>query len=158
MFCAKSDFETIVVDSLSVVTQEVLDVFRGKLIMESTTGKIDARQAYGKVAESMGREIRKLRDLEGKNVIFIAKEKKVLDDKGDIIEYEAYMPGQVLPFDLPYLVDEVFNIQFDRKGVRKIQTASDFKRVCKDRSGCLANPEVPNFTVIFDKIKAGVRV
>jgi len=151
--CASSDYETIVIDSLSEVTTTVLDEWRNKLIKDSNTGKIDVRQAYGKVAESMGAEIRKFRDLDGKNVVFIAKEKKITDDLGNVTGYEAYMPGQVLPFDLPYLVDEFLCLQISRKGERFLQTESDFKRICKDRSGQLNNPERPDLTAIFEKIK-----
>ena len=152
-YCASSDHQTIVLDSLSEITTTVLDEWRNKLIMDSNTGKIDVRQAYGKVAESMGAEIRKFRDLDGKNVVFIAKEKKITDDQGNVTGYEAYMPGQVLPFDLPYLVDEFLCLQISRKGERFLQTESDFKRICKDRSGQLNNPENPNLTDIFEKIK-----
>lgn len=155
VYAKDSDYETIVIDSLSEVTQACLDEFKKKMIAESQTGKIDARQAYGKIAESIGNLIRNFRDLDGKNVIFIAKERKVMDEDSKVTTFEAYLPGQVLPFDLPYLVDEVFCLQMTRKGERYIQTAADFKRICKDRSGTLANPEVPDFNIIFEKIKAG---
>lgn len=154
-YVAKSDYDTIVIDSLSEVTQSCLDQFKKTMISESKTGKIDARQAYGKIAESIGNLIRNFRDLDGKNVIFIAKERRMVDELSNEVTFEAYLPGQVLPFDLPYLVDEVFCLQMNRKAERFIQTAGDFKRICKDRSGTLSNPEQPDFNVIFDKIKAG---
>lgn len=149
-----SEYDTIVIDSLSEVTQVCLDQFKKSMIAESSSGKIDARQAYGKIAESIGNLIRNFRDIDGKNVIFIAKERRMENEDGSVT-FEAYLPGQVLPFDLPYLVDEVFCLLIDRKGNRTIQTAGDFKRICKDRSGTLDNPEVADFNVIFDKIKAG---
>ena len=157
-YCATCEFDTIVVDSLSEVTQACLDEFTRTMIRESATGKIDKRQAYGKNNEKIGNLIRNFRDLDGKNVIFIAKEKKVLDDDGNITGYEAYLPGQVLPFDLPYLVDEVLCLQMTRKGERYVQTASDFKRICKDRSGTLNDPERPDFGLIFEKILSGKKV
>ena len=152
-FTAKSEYDTIVIDSLSEVTSTVLNEFRTQLLLDSASGKIDVRQAYGKVAESMGEQIRKFRDLDGKNVVFIAKERKVTDEDSGSVTYEAYMPGQVLPFDLPYLVDEVICLQMNRKGERFVQTSADFKRVCKDRSGMLDNPERPDLELIFKKIK-----
>ncbi len=154
-YCKDCEYDTIVVDSLSEVTQACLDEFTKKMIMESQSGKIDKRQAYGKIAEKIGNMIRNFRDMDGKNVIFIAKERRIEDDTGNVIAFEAYLPGKVLPFDLPYLVDEVFCLQMNRKGERFIQTAGDIKRVCKDRSGTLDNPERPDFNVIFDKIKRG---
>ena len=154
-YCKDCDHDTIVIDSLSEVTQACLDEFTKTMLRESSTGKIDKRQAYGKIAEKIGNMIRNFRDLDGKNVIFIAKERKVEDDDTGTITYEAYLPGKVLPFDLPYLVDEVFCLQITRKGERYIQTQGDFKRICKDRSGTLDNPERPDFQLIFDKIKRG---
>lgn len=157
-YCKDSDYETIVIDSLSEVTQACLDEFTKTMIKESSTGKIDKRQAYGKIAENIGNLIRNFRDMDGKNVVFIAKERKIYDDDGNVSEYEAYLPGKVLPFDLPYLVDEVFCLQINRKGERFIQTVGDYKRICKDRSGTLDNPEVPDFNLIFEKIKTGVKI
>lgn len=154
-FCSTCEYDTIVVDSLSEVTQACLDEFTRKMTAESSSGKIDKRQAYGKIAEKIGNMIRNFRDLDGKNVIFIAKERKVEDDDSGTVTFEAYLPGKVLPFDLPYLVDEVFCLQMNRKGERFIQTQGDLKRICKDRSGTLDNPEVPDFNIIFDKIKRG---
>lgn len=153
-YCKDCEYQTIIIDSLSEVTQACLDEFKKKMIAESSSGKIDARQAYGKIAESIGNLIRNFRDIDGKNVIFIAKERRLENEDGSVT-FEAYLPGQVLPFDLPYLVDEVLCLQMDRKGNRFIQTAGDFKRICKDRSGTLDNPEQPDFNVIFKKIKAG---
>jgi len=152
-YCVKSEYDTIVIDSLSEITTTVLDEWRARLTTESSSGKIDVRQAYGKVAESIGGVIRAFRDIEGKNVVFIAKERRLTDEDSGATTFEAYMPGQVLPFDLPYLVDEFLCLQVSRKGERFVQTGSDFKRVCKDRSGKLDANEKPNLTDIFNKIK-----
>jgi len=152
-FCRDSEYETIILDSLSEITTNVLDQHKRELISESNTGKIDARQAYGKVAESVGNLVRNFRDIDGKNVIFIAKEKRIDDEESGTFYFEAYMPGKVLPFDLPYLVDEVFALQIDRKGNRFVQTQPDRKRICKDRSNKLDAQEVPDFIHIFNKIK-----
>lgn len=152
-YCRKSDFDTIVIDSISEVTQTVLDQTRKELLAASSTGKIDVRQAYGKIAESIGFMIRNFRDIDGKNVVFIAKERKVENDDDGTITFEAYLPGKVLPFDLPYLVDEVLCLQISKKGERFLQTQIDRKRICKDRSGRLDEFERPDLTAIFNKIK-----
>jgi hypothetical protein len=152
-YCLKSDYETIVIDSISEVTEEVLAEHKKALIAESASGKIDARQAYGKVAESVGNLIRNFRDIDGKNIIMIAKEKRIDDEDTGTFSFEAYMPGKVLPFNLPYLVDEVFCLQISRKGERYVQTRADRKRPCKDRSDQLDENERPDFTAIFNKIK-----
>jgi hypothetical protein len=77
----------------------------------------------------------------------------MFDDASQSTTFEAYLPGQVLPFDLPYLVDEVFCLQIDKKGERFLQTYIDRKRICKDRSGKLAPTEPTNLTDLFNKIK-----
>lgn len=152
-YCVESEYETIVLDSLSEITVTALSEFKKTMIAESSSGKIDARQAYGKIAESIGTMIRNFRDMDGKNVILIAKERRYEDEDSGIVTFEPYMPGKVLPFDLPYLVDEVFCLQISRKGERYVQTLADRKRPCKDRSGKLDDNEHPNFTDIFNKIK-----
>ena len=151
-YVIKSEYDSIIIDSLSEVTQTVLDQTKKTMILESQTGKIDARQAYGKIAESIGNMIRNFRDIDGKNVVFIAKERKMENEDGSIT-FEAYLPGQVLPFDLPYLVDEVLCLQISKKGERFLQTQPDRKRICKDRSDKLDEFEHPDLTAIFNKIK-----
>lgn len=152
-YVIESDYATIVLDSLSEITVTALSEFRKNMIAESSSGKIDARQAYGKLAQEIGTMIRNFRDIDGKNVILIAKERRYEDEDSGVITFEPYLPGKVLPFDLPYLVDEVFCLQISRKGERYVQTLADRKRPCKDRSGKLDENEHPNFTDIFNKIK-----
>lgn len=152
-YVLECDYDTIILDSLSEITVTALAEFKKDLINASSSGKIDARQAYGKIAESIGAMIRNFRDMDGKNVILIAKERRYEDEDSGIVTFEPYMPGKVLPFDLPYLVDEVFCLQISRKGERYVQTLADRKRPCKDRSGKLDENEHPDFTAIFNKIK-----
>ena len=151
-YAIKSDYDTIIIDSLSEITETVLNEHKKVLISESSGGKIDARQAYGKVAESMGNLIRNFRDIDGKNVVFIAKERRIDDEETGTYTFEPYLPGRVLPFSLPYLVDEVLCLIMNRKGERMVQTKADRKRPCKDRSGKLDEFEPVNFTDIFNKI------
>jgi hypothetical protein len=66
------------------------------------------------------------------------------------------MPGKVLPFNLPYLVDEVFCMRLNRDGSRYLQTVGDRKYVAKDRSGKLSPQEDPNITSIFNKIRGNL--
>ncbi|RLD03099.1 MAG: AAA family ATPase [Chloroflexota bacterium] len=152
-YCVGADYETIIIDSLSEITETVLTQFKKTMIAESSSGKIDARQAYGKIAESIGALIRNFRDIEGKNVVFIAKERRMEDEESGIVTFEPYMPGKVLPFNLPYLVDEVFCLMIGKKDERIVQTNADRKRPCKDRSGKLDAKEPADFSAIFNKIK-----
>jgi energy-coupling factor transporter ATP-binding protein EcfA2 len=144
-YCKKSDYEHIVFDSLTEIAEVVL--------YEMKEGKKDKRQAYGELADAFGVAIRKFRDIKGKNTIFFAKMKHIYDDEGTVVAYAPLMPGRVLPHGLPYLVDEVFCYQMDRKGDRFFQTAADRKHPAKDRSGNLHNPELkPNMKEIIERI------
>jgi len=140
------DYDTICLDSLSEIAEVVLGEFKKEVA--------DGRQAYMKLSESFGALIRNFRDLPNKNVVFVAKAKSVEDDESGVTRIEPYLPGKVLPFNLPYLVDEVLYFDVDRKGNRLIQTVANRKYVAKDRSGKLDPKEAPDFTAIFDKIRS----
>ena len=144
-FVKKSDYENIFFDSLTEIAEVVLYVMK--------EGKKDKRQAYGELADAFGVMIRKFRDIKKKNTIFFAKMKWIYDDDGNIIAYAPMMPGRVLPHGLPYLVDEVFCHQMDRKGIRFFQTAADRKHPAKDRSGNLEAVELnPKLDEIIERI------
>lgn len=149
----KGIYETIALDSLSeigeVLLQEILPDFK------------DPRQAYAKLAQSMIPMLKKFRDLKGYNTVFTVKQDDVLDEEGAFIGYDLLMPGKQLNKHIPYLVDELFHMQIDRKGIPYLQTKPSRKSFAKDRSGAL-DPKgefaidaesVPNLTELFDKIK-----
>lgn len=140
----KGDYQTIILDSLSEISETVLS----KLKKDSK----DARQAYGVMAESLGNLIRNFRDLVGKHVVFIAKMRRVEDEDSGVVSFEPYLPGKILPFQLPYLVDEVFVMRMNPKKERFLQTESDLKHIAKDRSGLLSANEPPDLGLIFNKI------
>lgn len=149
------DIETIFIDTVS----EIADILIGKLLK----GVKDNRQAYAQAVHPINTMIRNFRSIRDKNVVFVCKEKKVFDDEGDLIGYEPWLPGKVIPEGFPYLVDEVFSMQVDRKGKKFLQTQPDRKRECKDRScmldaqeyGTGPNGEI-NLTEIFEKIRIGI--
>ncbi len=144
-YCRKSDYDNIFFDSLTEIAEVVL--------YEMKEGKKDKRQAYGELADAFGIMIRKFRDIRGKNTIFFAKMKHIYDDDGNVVAYAPLMPGRVLPHGLPYLVDEVFCYQMDRKGNRFFQTSADRKHPAKDRSGNLESTEDnPNLNEIIKRI------
>ena len=141
---ADKEYDTICVDSIS----EIAD----KVIVELKKSVSDARQAYGQLSDSLGSVIRKFRDLKGKNVVFIAKSRRLDDEEAGTWQMEPFITGRALPFQLPYLVDEVFYYDIDRKGNRILCTKSSRKYIAKDRSGMLDEFEKPNLTEIFKKI------
>lgn len=139
-----SDYDSICVDSLSEISEAVL--------AEMKKGVADGRQAYMKLAEAMGNLIKNFRDIKGKNVVFIAKSKRIEDEETGTSQFEPYIPGKILPFQLPYLVDEVLYYELDRKGNRQLCTKASRKYIAKDRSGKLDEFESPDLTQIFNKI------
>jgi hypothetical protein len=149
-----SNYKTICIDSISELTETCLTDIKKQLITDSESGKIDARQAYGKVAESIGAMIRRFRDLKHHDVIFTAKMRRVEDEDTGIVKFEPYLPGKVLPFNLPYLVDEVFCMRMRRDNTRYLQTSAERKYIAKDRSVKLSAEEEPDILSIFNKIRS----
>jgi len=142
-----TEFQTICLDSVS----EISEVLLSELKKEAK----DARQAYGKLAESLGAMLRNFRNLPGKHIVMTAKRKSVEDEIAGTVEYMPSLPGRVLPESLPYIVDEVFVMKMAlKKGavVRTLQTQPDRQYTAKDRSGALLQFEEPDLTQIFNKI------
>jgi hypothetical protein len=145
------DYETICLDSLSEICEVVLDKIK--------PNHKDKRQAYGEMADAILPMLKRFRDIKGKNVIFTSKLVTKQDEESGIITQELFIPGQMLPNQVPYLVDELFCLQRDRKNLQIMQTQPDRMRFCKDRSGALEAIEKPakdeteiNMTDIINRI------
>lgn len=141
------DYETICMDSLSEIAEVLLDTLKADAK--------DKRQSYGTLAEKLGNMLRRFRNIPGKNVVFTAKQRTLVDEDTGLISIIPSMPGKVLPEALPYFVDELFYLKFKpNKGdpIVKLQTYSDHQIVAKDRSGQLDKFEEMNLTDIFNKI------
>lgn len=137
-------FETICLDSLS----EICEV----LLTQVLPNYKDARQAYAELANSVMPMLRKFRDLKGRHTVFTSKLVTMQDEETEKITQELMLPGKVLPSQVPYMVDELFCLQKDRKGVSFLQTTPDRTRFCKDRSGALEEKEEPDMTNVISKI------
>lgn len=142
-----TDYETICLDSLSEIAETVLNEFKKE--------NKDGRQAYMQLSQAVTALIRNFRDIPNKNIVFVSKAKKEIDDESGTSSIEPFAPGQVIKFQLPYFVDEVFYMDVDRKGNRMLQTQANRKFIAKDRSGSLDAQETPDLTAIFDKIRKG---
>lgn len=140
----KSDYETICLDSLS----EIAEV----LVMEFKKQTKDGRQAYMLLADAMMPMLKRFRDIKNKNTVFTSKLIRLQDEESGSITEELLIPGKVLGYQVPYIVDELFCMQTDRKGIPFLQTSPDRTRFAKDRSGALDAKEEPNMTAIFKKI------
>ena len=147
-----NDYETICVDSLSEICEVVLE--------ELKPNHKDKRQAYGEMADAILPMLKRFRDIKGKHVIFTSKMINVQDEDTLKVTQELFIPGKVLSNQIPYLVDELFYLNMDRKGTQQMNTAPDRSAFAKDRSGALKAVEKPkdgnteiNMTDIINLIK-----
>lgn len=143
----RSQFSSIAVDSIS----EIAEVVLAQALKEISHGEA----AYGEMARNMVKLCKALRDMEGMHVYFSAK----LGFSKQTNMFGPLFPGQVLPPDAPYWLDELFHLKIvkDAEGndVRVLQTAVDSQYNAKDRSGALdTRGEWPNLSNIIAKISA----
>lgn len=147
---ARKWFSTICLDSVTEIAEKVLA--NAKL-----TDK-DPRKSYLVMQEQMIDVVKKFRDLEGYNVYMASKEEKFKDEGSGLTLFGPSMPGAKLGPQLPYLFDEVFNINVgvdkDGKSYRYLRTQPDLQYDAKDRSGSLDEIEYPHLGMIFNKITA----
>ncbi len=156
---AGQTYKTIGLDSLS----EIAEV----LIAQELPNHKDGRQAYAALAQAMIPMLKKFRDLKGVNTVFSCKKIDIKDEETGTVTTELMLPGNVLSNQVPYIVDELFYMDVDRKGIPFLQVKPTRKVFAKDRSGALdpngvfakdAN-SVPDMTAIFkaiaDKIAKG---
>lgn len=142
-------FHTICLDSITEI---------GEVVLSNAKGQVkDPRQAYGELLEKMTTTVKRFRDLQGKHVYMSAKEERVKDDANGTNMFQPSMPGSKLGQQLPYLFDEVFNLnkakgQNNQPDYRYLRTQPDFNYDAKDRSGALAEIEQPHLGYIFGKI------
>lgn len=146
---AFAQFDCIFLDSLTEIGEQVLANAK-KLVK-------DPRQAYGELIEKVIDLCKKFRDLDGKNVFFLAKMERFQDPVSGVTMFGPSMPGKSVGPQLPYLFDEVWKLDVatdpqTKSTYRYIQTAKDAQNVCKDRSGSLAAYEQADLSVILSKI------
>lgn len=146
-----AQFETVCLDSVSEIAEVCLSY-------EKALAK-DPRQAYGELANKMTEVIRAFRDLSGKNVYFTAKGGHNKDDQSGITMYGPSMPGQTLTKNIAFFFDLVMQLEIgtteDNTDFRYLRTQPTINIEAKDRSGKLDAIEVPDLSVIFNKIIKG---
>ncbi len=145
---AKS-YETVCLDSISEIAEAILAAEKEL--------NADPRKAYLNMQEKTESLIKAFRDLNDYNVYFSCKMERITTDTGAVL-YAPSFPGRNLAQNVSYLFDEVFAmVAFtDEKNntSRWLQTGTDAKYMCKDRSGALDMYVEPNLTAIFNKINA----
>jgi len=144
MLKAGSQIKTACLDSLSEIAETVL--------LNSLAVNNDGRAAYGDMSSEIIGICRKFRDLPI-HCYFSTK----MGYSDDSRKNGPSMPGRVLAKELPYLFDELLQMDLhevpDGPPVRFLRTASDLQNYAKDRSGALDPAgERANLTNLFDKI------
>lgn len=135
-------------DSVSEIAEQILEAELKKTA--------DPRKAYGAIANEVMGVFRQFRDLEGPNIVFLAKEESVKAGISGAVRYYPMFPGQQLTQSTPYMFDELFCLYVGKDGegkdIRILRTQPDHEYEAKDRSGRLAPLEWPDLTYIFNKI------
>jgi hypothetical protein len=142
-------FQTIVLDSLSEIIEQILE-------FERTRTK-DPRKAYGEIIIQGIQLVRGFRDLPGRNVVMICKEEWSKDETSGMMYNGPSFPGQKLAPALPYYPDEVFQYCVFTNPQTRARTEAlrcwpDQTNIAKDRSGALNEWEPPHLGQIFAKI------
>ena len=149
---AGKTYKTIGLDSLSEIAET--------LIAQELPKHKDGRQAYAALAQAMIPMLKKFRDLKDVNTVFSCKKIDVKDEETGTVTTELMLPGNVLSNQVPYIVDELFYMDVDRKGIPFLQVKPSRKVFAKDRSGALDPAgvfakdasSVPDMTAIFKAI------
>ena len=143
-----NDYDTIVLDSLTEIAQQVL--------AHELSNNKDGRKAYGEMNEIIIKLVKAFRDIPKKNVILICQQARIQDSEGRML-YTASMPGKTLSPALPFLFDLVacLRVRSDEEGNKKraFQFEPDEIYECKQRGGKLLPFEPADWSIIFNKIK-----
>lgn len=138
-------FETICLDSISEIAEVVLSNSKARVK--------DGRMAYGEMIDDMTKLIKEFRDLQGFHVYMSCKQERIKDDQSGVILNGPMMPGSKLGQAIPYLPDEVFQIDINENPYYHfLRCRPDFSNDAKDRSGKLEPIEEPHLGKIISKI------
>jgi phage nucleotide-binding protein len=147
------DFDTICLDSISDIAEQVLDEKLMTITQKAETeGKgVDPRQAYGKMAMEMMQLTRAFRNMD-RHIVFTAKQGMIQDNIANTLRFGPMLPGQLYTQNFPYLMDIVSCLRVTKEGERYLQMQPDLQYMAKDRSGQLDKAEKPNLNAIFEKV------
>lgn len=144
-------YNNIVLDSISEIGEQILT-----FEMSNPKHKGNGMAAYGELATRIIAMTKAFRDLQGKNVVFIAKAERSKDEGSGMVLMQPALPGNKATVNMPYLFDLVMYLRCDKdaegKITRSLQTTGDYQILAKDRSGVLDVHEPANLGAIFNKI------
>lgn len=149
-------YTTLVIDSASQLAEIVLsDLLSGK---SKGGNKVHGQAAYGDMANKVMEWMLKLYFQPQKNVLMIAKQ-QIIELNG-VNYHRPYFPGQVLPIQVPHLVDLVirlgtFNVpNGPPTPVKAFCCQEQYDTMARDRSGNLKAFEQPSMEAIVKKCLA----
>ena len=134
-------FKTLVVDSLTTLTNAILEDYKkvSQLGIKRALADVNAMQDYQLLQIHLTQLITGLLSLKC-NVIFIGHTQLEKDEATGAMKNNILMPGQ-LAFKLPIYFEEVYLAKINAKGERVLQTQSDSKTSL--RSQRKLAPEIP---------------
>lgn len=142
-------YKSIAWDSSSDTAEVILNI--------SKKSKSDPRQAYGDMAEIIAEYFKKFQQIPGKHVCVTAKMGTLQDGVSGAVMNGPDFPGKSLSPGSPYWLDECFKLcvatdPATQKSYRYLQTQPDQSNHAKDRSGCLDTFEIPDLSVLIQKM------
>lgn len=144
---SKSDYDNVMIDSLTEISQAFVEFAKLEYPDDRQTMKM-----YGYYNELMIRFIKYCRDMD-KNIFFTALQKTIKDDIGRMYHHPE-MIGSIAGKCVAYF-DFVFALLvFEKDGVKKraLLTNKQDNYACKDRSGRLDAFEPPHLGDIINKV------
>jgi hypothetical protein len=150
------NFDTVCIDSAA----QMAVIYLQPALIKHKHGM----KAYGDMAESTLKHLQTLYYMRQKHVYLIMQEG--IEEVGVIKRYRPSFPGQQLNKDVPHLYDEIVRLErvqvpTSPKPVVGMRTAESFEAMARDRSGKLAEMELPiqgqpylNLSHIFSKCMA----
>lgn len=132
-------FDTICVDSISDIAEKILENLQSGKTKQGN--KIHGLAAYGEMAKILLPLIKKFIAIPDKHIYFIAKAEVQKDEHSGMVSWMPFLPGNVVPTQLPYLFDQSFFMQTieDSQGklIRVLHTRDNLQWRAKDHSGNL---------------------
>lgn len=151
-----TQYQSVVIDSLSELTEVFLHSLRGISIDGRDGGKKDARQDYGELYDRVIALARAIRDIPNKHVLVTAKLGTIKDPMGGVMKFGPAFEGQKLGQNIGYIFDSVYYMGVtqgeDGKPFRYLQTQPTAQYEAKDRVGGLEFYEAPHLGKIIQKL------
>ena len=161
---AESDYETIVIDSVSELAEMllVLELKKAQKLADENGKKVDNRAAYPAMSNQMIGMFRKFLDLKGKNIIFTAKLEMYEENDVKKTLYRPLVPGNALKNELRHRFDAVLCLKKDIEGDPRnpeinqyLLCNKDGFHMVRDRAKAFDMFEKPSLKLLIEKFNDG---